>query len=151
MDAFNAGMASCKKGYLMANNKVTHLPAPPLPSTRNNLLEQRAVEMRRTLNDQTEDVILELWDNPQFKAYLHATWDADAQEGSLGADNVKAAEMVRDHVRTHNPTSELATAKLAIIIKAMNVVLRRYGISRKERRNMVHGETVTVDETNNDE
>jgi len=124
------------------NKSVTHLPAPPLPPTRTSLLGQRAVEMRRTLNDQVEDVVLELWDNSQFQAYLHAVWDEQAQEGSLSLDNGKAAEMIRDHVRGTNATSEIATSKLATIVKALGVVMRRYGISRKERRNMVHNETV---------
>jgi hypothetical protein len=64
-------------------------------------------------------------------------------EGSLAADNIMAAEMIRDKAKAAG--SELASEKLATISKALGVVQRRYGFSRKERRNMVRGEIVPGD------
>jgi hypothetical protein len=41
--------------------------------------------------------------------------------------------------------SGLANEKWATISKALGVVLRRYGLSRKERKNTVNGEVVRGD------
>jgi hypothetical protein len=40
---------------------------------------------------------------------------------------------------------EVAKEKLAIINLALNVVLRRYKVSRKQRRNMISGQEVSPD------
>jgi len=120
---------------------------PALPANRNALIEQRSVEFRRTLNDMVEDIHLTLWDvNPLYKKYLHAVYDEQAVEGSLAADNIKAAEMIRIYADARKgddmSCASVAGEKLATLSKAMGVVLRRYDISRKERRDMIHGETV---------
>jgi hypothetical protein len=118
---------------------------PPLPATKDELLAQRVGQMRRTLNDMVEDIHVALYDNEKYSAYLYAVYDEQAVEGSLAADNVMAATMVREHAKKSNNENPLAKEKLATISKALGVVLRRYEISRKERRNMIHGETVPGD------
>jgi hypothetical protein len=117
---------------------------PPLPATKNDLLAQRVGQMRRTLNDMVEDIHIALYDDEKYCSYLYAVYDEQAVEGSLSADNVMAATMVRDHAKK-SENNPLAREKLATISKALGVVLRRYEISRKERRNMIHGETVPGD------
>jgi hypothetical protein len=72
-------------------------------------------------------------------------YDEQAVEGSLAADNVMAATMIREYAKKVDEDHALANEKLATISKALGVVLRRYEISRKERRNMIHGETVPGD------
>jgi hypothetical protein len=47
--------------------------------------------------------------------------------------------------------SEVSSENLATIIKAVGVVLRRYGESRKQRRNRVGGETVDPESNNGSE
>jgi len=66
-----------------------------------------------------------------------------AAEGSLAADNIGAAIMIRDNARELG--LPLGDEKWATISKALGVVLRRYGLSRKERKNTVNGEVVRGD------
>jgi hypothetical protein len=49
--------------------------------------------------------------------------------------------MIRDYAKKSGG-SEVSKEKLATIVKALGVVLRRYRASRKQRRHMVGGETV---------
>jgi hypothetical protein len=92
----------------------------------------------RTLNDHVDDIHRALWTNPQYRRALEAVHDEDAIEGSLAADNLVAATIIRDYAR-QNGHEHVADKKLATIVKAMSVVLRRYGISRKERALTIGG------------
>lgn len=91
-----------------------------------------------------EDVHLALYEDDQYQSFLYAVYDEQAVEGSLAADNIMAAELIRDKAKKMDH-GELAKEKLATIAKALGVVLRRYGFARKERRNMVRGEVVPGD------
>ena len=95
----------------------------------------------RTLNDHVEEIYLLLIPNQDFRNLIEAVWDEQAIEGSISADSIMAAQMIRERARKMNNTV-VSKEKLATIAKAMGVVLRRYGFSRAERRNMVHGEIV---------
>lgn len=119
--------------------------APPLPT---NIDEwNRISKQERTLNDLVEDLHRELVANDKYVSYLRAVYDAHAVEGSLAADNVFAAQMIRDLAKERN--SEIAKEKIAVISMALGVVLRRYKASRKQRRNMVAGEQVPDDDNHN--
>lgn len=123
----------------------------PLPDQLPSKLEDwhRKLKAERTLNDQVEDIHRMLCEEKDYLAYLYAIYDEQAVEGSLSADNIMAATMIRDRSKKIDG-SEVASEKLATIAKALGVVLRRYGASRKERRQTVGGEIVR-DRDNNDE
>jgi hypothetical protein len=107
----------------------------PLP-----LVLQRFLKADRSLNDHVEDVFIALTEsdqNEKFRAYLTATYPEHSQEGSLAADDFQAARMIREWADTHG-RSELSGEKLTTIVKSLNVVLRRYRISRNERRMEMH-------------
>jgi len=124
-------------------NEVKLREAPPLPS---NIADwTRFMKTERTLNDMVEDIHRILVnDEEQYRKYLRAVYDAHAVEGSLAADNVMAAMMIRQKA-VDTGVHDVATEKLAIINLALGVVLRRYHASRKQRRNMVAGEEVPSD------
>ena len=82
-----------------------------------------------------------LCDDKDYIDLLTAIYDEQAVEGSLSADNVMAAQMIRERANKIDG-SEVKDEKLATISKSLGVVLRRYGASRKERRQTVHGEIV---------
>jgi hypothetical protein len=104
----------------------------PLPTSRAALIAQRKTPIERTLNDRVEQYHLDLWDDKQYRRFLDATSDEDTAEGSLAADNLEAANMIR--MAALNTKDEiLGEKKKATIVKALNVVLRRYRISRQER------------------
>ncbi len=129
----------------MARNSVLHRSPPPLPERIADW--ERVVETERTLNDLVEDVHRLLVDeNEVYRKYLYAVYDEQAVEGSLAIDNGKAAEIIRLKAQSVGNT-EVASQKLATIVKALNVVLRRYNKSRKQRRNMIHGEIVSNDDS----
>jgi hypothetical protein len=114
--------------------------APPLPENIEDW--ERHIKSERTLNDLVEDIHRILVnEDPKYRAYLRATYDAHAVEGSLAADNVLAAMIIREKAKEIGST-EVAQEKLAIINLALGVVLRRYHASRKQRRNTVGGEEV---------
>jgi hypothetical protein len=113
--------------------------APPLPADIGEW--ERSIKAERTLNDLVEDIHRILVnESERYRALLRATYDAHAVEGSLAADNILAAMMIREKAKTIG--SDVADEKLAIINLSLGVVLRRYKASRKQRRNTVHGEVV---------
>lgn len=112
----------------------------PLPATRDDLLAQKTMKSKPTLNDHVDALHVALWDNADYQAFLDATSDADAVEGSLAADNLKAAEMIRTRAAEISDKM-VAGKKLATIVIALNVVLRRYNMTRKMRAVMIGGET----------
>jgi hypothetical protein len=127
----------------MSTEKTLRVP-PALPVALSEW--QRFLKSERTLNDLVEDVHRALIDSDQgekYRSYLYAVYDEQAVEGSLAADNIEAARMIR--IWSSENGSELSRQKLATIAKALGVVLRRYHASRKERRQMIDGEVVPGD------
>ena len=94
------------------------------------------------LNDQVDNIHRTLIEDENYRSYLEAISNEQAVEGSLAADNIMAAQMIRDRAKKIG-SSEVGNEKLAAIIKALGVVLRRYGASRKERHQTVRDEFPT--------
>jgi hypothetical protein len=87
---------------------------------------------------------LQLIENEHYRAFLSAVYDEQAIEGSLAADNAMAATMIREQAKAIGNV-ELANEKLATIAKGLGVVLRRYGVHRKQRRDMLGGKFIPAD------
>ena len=106
----------------------------PLPATVEDMIARRNTTPNRTLNDYVDDIHKALWSrySAEYRALLDAVYDEDAVEGSLSIDNAKAAEMIRDYAN-RSDIPYISSKKLATIVKALNVVLRRYKMTRKER------------------
>ena len=104
-----------------------------LPLTVHALMEQRKSKNQRTLNDHVEALHLSLYEDEEYQQFIEAVYSEQAVEGSLIADDLEAARMIRDKARSIGDMT-VGKQKLATLVKAMNVVLRRFGISRKERR-----------------
>ena len=134
----------------------------PVPRSSVAFLAARKLKAKRTLNDLVEDQHLKLVDDQtlfnddgiektlgeKYAEYLDAVYDEQAIEGSIVADNIYAAGMIRDAAK-RDSNLELGRQKVATIAKALNVVMRRYGQGRNERRWTVGGEVVSP--TNNGE
>jgi len=104
-----------------------------LPRTVSALMEQKKTKNQRTLNDHIESIHLSLYEEEEYQKLLDAVYSEQAVEGSLIADDFEAARMIREKARSIGDKT-VTIQKLATIVKAMNVVMRRYGIGRKERR-----------------
>jgi len=126
---------------------------PPLPERIEEW--QRFLKQERTLNDLVEDVhrilVADEEDGAAYRALLRAVYDEQAVEGSLATDNTFAAIMIRDKARSLDAVHELADQKAATISKALNIVMRRYHSSRKERRYMLEGEVVPAEQNGDNE
>jgi hypothetical protein len=120
----------------MANNLK---PKPtPLPTTIDEW--ERKVKDQPTLNDQVEALHRSFYnESAEYRDFLEAVWDSDAREGSLAIDNTMAAQALRCKAQEVDNGGPIATKKLDTIVKALNVVLRRYEKDRKTRRNTVAG------------
>jgi hypothetical protein len=94
------------------------------------------------LNDDVDRIHVILWDNPDYRRFHDAVFDSDAVEGSLAADNYQAAGMIREYARQHDEFHYIGRKNLTTLVKSMNVVLRRYHMSRQERATTVQGEAV---------
>lgn len=89
----------------------------------------------RTINDEVESLFLPLYEeNADFRELLEAVYDSEAVEGSLRADDYDAATMLRASAPAGSRVSQSNKETLR---RALNVVLRRYNISRNERRGTV--------------
>jgi hypothetical protein len=128
------------------SNRIIPAEPPALPEKIKDW--HRTIKVERTLNDLVEDIhrIL-VEESQQYRAYLRAIHDAHAVTGSLSFDNCKACELIKAKADEMGST-EVAGEKLGIINMALGVVLRRYNSSRKQRRNMLHGEVVPSDGSN---
>lgn len=119
-------------------------PAQRVPRVSEGGNWVRQIKARLTLNDQVEALHTTLYDDESYVKLLDAVYDEQAVEGSLSADNTIAAQRIREAAKKGGIV-DVAEAKLATISKALGVVLRRYGASRKDRRNMVGGTVVPGD------
>jgi hypothetical protein len=88
--------------------------------------------MKRTINDHGEDIHLKLIEDEHYNDLLSATCNAESVEGTMWTDDRLAALMIQDYARRSRHT-EVANAKLRAIVRALHVVQRRYGMSRKQR------------------
>ena len=125
-------------------NNNHNLPKTPLPSSVVDMQARRLMPFKRLLNDMVEELHTKCFELEKYRTYLDGVWDEQCVEGSLAADNFKAAEMIRDRAIKDN--SPVKSEKLATIVKSLGIVLKRYGISRKERRQTVDGQIVPNDE-----
>ena len=108
------------RGYLARiKSKADKPDAEPKPAT--------------DINGQVDEILSRtLMEDEEFRRLFEALDPEQAVEGDLTDDHMAALKIREAAIR--NSISPLATEQLATIRKALNVVMRRYGISRKERR-----------------
>ena len=111
-------------------SKATTIALPPTVSA---LIEGRKSRKTATLNDMVDTIHLNLWEDPEYREFLDAVHREDAVEGDLFCDDIRASEMIREKASAEG-NRYVAKKNLATIRKSLLVVLRRYGISRRERR-----------------
>ena len=104
-----------------------------LPNTVQDLINARKTKSKMTLNDQIESIHMSLWENPVYKKFLDAVYSEQAVEGDLFVDDIEAARMIRAYAKEKGVTY-VREQKLATIRKSLLVVLRRFGTTRRERR-----------------
>ena len=131
-------------------NKPAKVAPPPLPVNIDYWV--RRAKLHRTLNDQVEELHLAIMrsgeDIEGYVALLQAVHDAHAVEGSCSADNLLAAMRIREAATAAK--SPVSKEKLAVISHSLNIVMKRWGVSRKQRCNSVAGQSVPTGNSNDD-
>src|SRR5262245_18157830 len=113
--------------------QVPHLPASIGDLERKSLRS-------KSLNDYVEDGFTPLFDSSEeFRELLEPVTNADGVEGATVADDIKAAEMIRDAAPEMSP---IKRKNLWAIRHALLVVMRRWQISRRERARLLGGTIV---------
>ena len=128
-------------------DQITRGKPEPLPATLQDLMSRRNRIAPPNLNNKVERLYLDLYPDPKFQRYLDAVYASDAQEGSLYADDLLAAQMIRQYAIDGDKDLYVAGKNLATIARALNVVQARYGISRKARAQKVGDTSVDDDDT----
>jgi hypothetical protein len=131
------------------NARTSVAMPPPLPAT----VEGWVITLKQqpSINDQVQQVHKTLIPDAEYRRLLLATANPQAKEGSIASDNNMAALMIRDKAKTMpnmdliNGDANNERANLQTIIIALNVVLNRYGLGRKQRKNLVGGEQAPSD------
>lgn len=126
------------------------LSAVPIPTSVAELDLLYRLARRPTLNDIVQRVVKSLIADPKFQKLIRAGHDSQAVEGSMAADNFMAAMMVREKA-TEDKVEDVIEENLSTINRALQVVLRRYGLGRKQRRYTIDGEFIPPPKNGDDE
>lgn len=118
--------------------------APPsrrtLPANVTELLAQRVVKRTVTLLDEVEQAMTELFGEEQFKQYREALDNDNTVEGSVFADDICAAQMIRKKAEEMG-LRQIAEADLTTISQKLRAAERRFNASRRQRKNAPPDET----------
>ena len=116
-------------------------PAATRFSPERTLAIRRMKAALRPLNESVAEIHYGLCDNQDYLRFFEAVYDEQAVEGSLAADNLSAARMLRERAKDLN-IEAVAHSKLATLSKCLGVILRRDRMSRKDSRNTLDGVVV---------
>lgn len=118
-------------------------PSVPLPTTPAGWVLKSG--LKRTINDEIQAVHEAILNTPKLaEKYLDAlrpVSDEESKEGRLAFEDVAAALMIKDYAAV-NGHPRVAALQGGAILSSLNVVLRRYGMSRQQRRYTVDGTIV---------
>ena len=105
-----------------------------LPANVTELLAQRVVKRTVTLLDEVEQAMTELFNEEQFKRYREALDNDSTVEGSVFADDICAAQMIRKK-GDEMGLRQIGDADLTAISQKLRAAERRFNASRRQRRN----------------
>jgi hypothetical protein len=127
----------------MATTPLHRPDPPPLPATLEAWDAQRKAQPPRTINDMVDDIHRRMLADPEraaaYTRFLAAIYDEQAVKRKLEIDDTMAAQMLRTKAAEDEQYHELARESLGAIVKALHVVLRRFGETRMERARRVSG------------
>lgn len=108
-----------------------------LPATRQELLAKRKLKTDRSLLDRVEGFLVDLWENDEFRRFLATPDNDQAVEGSLIADKISAAGMLRAKAQKDGD-EVVGHETLAVLAKKLDAVLRRFvDVSRADGRRLL--------------
>jgi len=108
----------------------SNLPVRSFPKSKGEMLAARLNNTAASLNAAVEDALLANMEDPDVKAHLEAWDDAQSVTGKCMYDDFKAAERIQ---QLSEGITVITDVKTSVILRALNVVLRRFGQTRKQR------------------
>ena len=79
-----------------------------------------------------DQIVSKLWPRKEFRQYLNAVTNKSAVEGKFESDRTLAAKQIRDEAENAK-MMEVASAKLSRIMRAIETLMRRDDLGRKQR------------------
>jgi hypothetical protein len=121
----------------------------PIPRTKDELLSR--LDSPRTRNALVLDCAVALIEKSDtFVAYISATSNVDAVEGSIRTDDKFAAREIREYAKEKN-ISLIADLKVDAIVPSLKAALEKLHLTRKERAGMfADGTSVNVEDDKDD-
>jgi hypothetical protein len=116
----------------MAKRSVPAPSSRALPSNVTDLEAQRVVRRTFTLLDETEQALKALFDEPQFRRLRDALEPEETVEGSIFADDIVAAQMIRK-VASELNLHQVVSADLTLLAQKLRGAERRFNASRSQR------------------
>ena len=116
-------------------NELKHIDRPntPLPATRADFMARNIISRPKSLNDAVDNIVVKLLDDERFARFLAPAYPEQSVHGDLFLDDAELARMIIQEA-AENDILLITETKLKGVIRAMNVALRRYSFSRKQRR-----------------
>jgi hypothetical protein len=133
------------------STNITH----PAPRTIAALDAGLVIKPRLNLNDRVQELYRKLTEDPneetreKFLRLTDGVVDSQCLEGSCTADDYSVAVMIRQKA-VEMDVPEVVGQNLTTLVHTLRVVMRRYGLGRKQRRFTVGGTFVPADENNGD-
>lgn len=110
-----------------------HAPVKAFPKNVTNLEEQRIVKRTVTLLDEVEQTMLVLFEDPKYRTYREALDTDTTVEGSIFADDVVAAQMIRNKAEEMG-LRQVMEANLTTISQKLRRAEARFNASRNQRK-----------------
>jgi hypothetical protein len=114
-------------------NALRKVTKPALPVDTQALSDAYKLKTARGLNDQVEMYFRKLFSDEQFKGYIDEIYDDEAKTGKLAYDDFRAAELIMAAAKAEGDNF-ITSHKEAQIVRALRVVLNRFGLGRQTRR-----------------
>lgn len=119
------------------------VPVPPVPAKAEDWEANLKIKVPMSLNNRAHEIFKRLCENEKFLSYINAAYDEEAVEGNTIADQLQAAEMIRDEARKMGDVVVMKS-NLWALRKALRVVLDRYAMLPEQRRRRL-GDTKAVE------
>lgn len=138
----NVGPQNMEKAMNQEFGKKAAIPLPQTIEEWDAVRKPGVIKLNDIVDRAHRELLLHPKKSDKYRDHITAAFDEESREGATYIDDVRAAEMLRDHAVENRLPIITAAFPLAAVIKSHNIVLRRYKMSRKERRYMVGEETV---------
>ena len=117
----------------MDTSSIITRPPTPVPASPTDFIARNLISRPKSLNDAVDGIVIKLMSDEDFIRFLEPAYTEQSVHGDLFLDDAELARMIIGFAEINNEPL-VADTKLKGVIRAMNVALRRYNFTRKQRR-----------------